>query len=165
MSWEEGGLGEGTFPQRKASFVLDVVWDVAFDESGGMILEIDEAVYSGGMLRGPACFRRFYRKSGAFFSSRKRRHGDSRAGAWGPDNRFRIARVPRPEARRRPASPPVYPLRAVARRGMIGLPHAGLPTPGCRFRIRPRRMTRRPHERRSVDLCPVSLTPSAGRAC
>ena len=32
-----------------------------------MILEIDEAVYSGGMLRGPACFRRFYRKSGAFF--------------------------------------------------------------------------------------------------
>ena len=53
MSWEEGGLGEGTFPPRKASFVLDVVWDVAFDEVGGMIAEIDEAVYSGGMLRGP----------------------------------------------------------------------------------------------------------------
>ena len=46
-------------------------------------------------------------------------HGDR-------DNRFRIARVPRPEARRRPASPPVCPLRAVARRGMMGLPHAGL---------------------------------------
>ena len=84
MSWE----GEGTFPQRKATFVLDVVWDVAFDEGGGMILEIDEAVYSGGMLRGPACFRRFYRKSGAFFSSRKRRHADSRAGAWGPGQPF-----------------------------------------------------------------------------
>ena len=56
MSWEEGGLGEGTFPQRKASFVLDVVWDVAFDEVGGMIAEIDEAVYSGGMLRGPCVF-------------------------------------------------------------------------------------------------------------
>ena len=48
MSWE----GEGTFPQRKATFVLDVVWDVAFDEGGGMILEIDEAVYSGGILGG-----------------------------------------------------------------------------------------------------------------
>ena len=56
MSWEEGGLGEGTFPQRKASFVLDVVWVVAFDEVGGMIAEIDEAVYSGGMLRGPCVF-------------------------------------------------------------------------------------------------------------
>ena len=54
MSWEVGGLGEGTFPQRKATFVLDVVWVVAFDEVGGMIAEIDEAVYSGGMLRGPA---------------------------------------------------------------------------------------------------------------
>ena len=56
MSWEEGGLGEGTFPQRKATFVLDVVWVVAFDEVGGMIAEIDEAVYSGGMLRGPGVF-------------------------------------------------------------------------------------------------------------
>ena len=56
MSWEEGGLGEGTFPQRKATFVLDVVWVVAFDEVGGMIAEIDEAVYSGGMLRGPCMF-------------------------------------------------------------------------------------------------------------
>lgn len=35
MSWE----GEGIFPQRKATFVLDVVWVVAFDESGGMILD------------------------------------------------------------------------------------------------------------------------------
>ena len=85
MSWEVGGLGEGTFPQRKATFVLDVVWVVAFDEVGGMIAEIDEAVYSGGMLRGPACFRRFYRKSGAFFSSRKKRHGGSRTGACLPD--------------------------------------------------------------------------------
>lgn len=52
MSWE----GEGTFPQRKATFVLDVVWVVAFDEVGEMIAEIDEAVYSGGMLRGPCVF-------------------------------------------------------------------------------------------------------------
>lgn len=35
---------------------MDVVWDVAFDEVGGMIAEIDEAVYSGGMLRGPCVF-------------------------------------------------------------------------------------------------------------
>ena len=28
------GEGEGTFPQRKATFVLDVVWVVAFDEVG-----------------------------------------------------------------------------------------------------------------------------------
>ena len=38
------------------SSVLDVVWVVAFDEVGGMIAEIDETVYSGGMLRGPCVF-------------------------------------------------------------------------------------------------------------
>ena len=56
MSWEEGGLGEGTFPQRKASFVLVVVWDGALDEVGGRSAESDEAVDSGGMLRGPCVF-------------------------------------------------------------------------------------------------------------
>ena len=58
MSWE-GLERKGNLFQRKATFVLAVVWDVAFNEGRGMILEIDEAVYSGGMLRGPCGFSEF----------------------------------------------------------------------------------------------------------